>query len=625
MQFTTNSLIQNKDVINTMENILDNQFNLVYLDLPWFTGRNGYFIPIEGERNSELKAYLAKQSKCDIRIISITDIKEERLKRRAVEEKSQLDEYSSYITKILENSRRILTKNGILCFRSPADTCVDYKIMLDQIFSTTYIMQVTLEKRTSNIKTELLHMNHEILYLYSKSKEYSINKIYEDFTSYEDEFKLIDERGRYKLSSLLQRQGGFSFSWKGTIPSNNLKWRYSKEKLEEFYKEKRIVIKETGKVFLKYYQKEHPREKSTVWKVSNDTTVGFVERQTSSILASHFKNIINLATNDGGWIFSPYSTDCKLPVIAQNMNRNWVVINPTLSESYNYVELLGENTYVILNKIDGTTANVVYKKLIKNVEDINELKSKLFFLENSITDIKNQIGVDGQTVEVVLGKIYNKINELIAETDIENYIPYVKDWVNPYWDKLEEESQFFLPTAELLFKEYKELNKFDLSSAMVEYCKALEKEIYNKIFKGYIRSLVSSKIDVKIIFSMDFQENETKKFADAVKQFTTRYKIREDKWHFELGTMVYILNIVLGEESKFLKGGRIYKDFKDYLEKHFEMGFFDIKFNIDLDTVAKLRNDSAHPQIVTLERINGGKELIKQKIRDLLHHYSNHG
>lgn len=74
---------------------------------------------------------------------------------------------------------RILNDTGILVSRTPARSIIDYKLMLDQVFTNTYIMQITLETRKMPWANKSLeHMNHEILYLYSKINEYSLNKIY---------------------------------------------------------------------------------------------------------------------------------------------------------------------------------------------------------------------------------------------------------------------------------------------------------------------------------------------------------------------------------------------------------------------------------------------------------------
>lgn len=63
MQFNKNTLIYNKDVISIMEAINDNQFNFVYLDVPWFTGKDDFIYSLETvkeDSNLEIKRYLAQ-------------------------------------------------------------------------------------------------------------------------------------------------------------------------------------------------------------------------------------------------------------------------------------------------------------------------------------------------------------------------------------------------------------------------------------------------------------------------------------------------------------------------------------------------------------------------------------
>lgn len=627
MQFYRNTLIQNEDVINVMESIVDNQFDFVYLDVPWLTGKGDftYYNPEKKEDSFlEIKKYLAQSRNCSVKDITLEEVKEERLKRRAVKERAQIDTYGSFIAKILENSRRILDEKGMLVFKAPLDSIIDYKLMLDQVFSNSYVMQITIEmrKRLTNIRKPG-RMNHEILYFYSKSNNYTLNQVYENYDSYKNRFDLKDKRDRYKLYSLMQgsSMARFNYTWRGITPTGNLKWIYKQEKLDNLFKDNRIVIKD-NRAYLKRYMKENPREKSSVWKANESCFFDIYEKQTYTMMAQHFIDVVSMVTNENDWIFAPYDVDQKLPVIAQNMNRNWVTVNPFPMERENYKTFLNRQCYEEVSDIVGNPDEVVYSKILKNIDDINDLKARLSTLNFSVADIKKQLGLEGENEETIVEKIQEKIDELIEKSDIEYYIPLVQEWIKPYWDKLEQESKCFLPTAELLFQQYKETKDFDLSTAIMPYCKALEKEIYTKMFKGYVKKLVLDGINVKNMFLKDFVEYETKRFAEAIQRFTTRFKNNDSKWHFELGTMVYILRIVLDDESPFLEKGRIYRDFKSYLEDQFEYSFFNIGFLLKLDNVVQLRNNSAHPQIVTSKRIQEGKEVIKQKIIELLKYYN---
>lgn len=611
-----------------MESINNNQFNFVYLDVPWFTGMNDFnysFSENNDDTNLELIEYLAKLKNCNAKDISLNELKEERLKRRSLKEKADIDLYGSYIAKILENAMRILDSKGMLVFRAPINSVIDYKLMLDQVFSNTYVMQITLEKRKRPmLHTENVVINHETLYFYSKSKEYKLNKVYEKLELYKDQYPYKDEKDSYKLIPLMRggSVGRYDFTWRAISSTDHLKWICKEEKLEDLYSDNRVVIK-GEKAYKKSYLKENPREKSSVWKanLSWSSFFNINEKPSFTMTAENFIDLINMVTNENDWIFAPYDYDQKMPVIAQNMNRNWVTINSFIKEEKNYKEFLSKE-YDEIFELEGITDTRIYNKLLKNIDDINDLKFRLKTLNTSVADIKNQLGLDSENEEVIIEKIQEKIDELIEKSDIEYYIPVVQNWIKPYWDKLENESRWFLPTAELLFHEYKETNDFDLSTAIMPYCKSLEKEIFTKMFKGYVKDLIVRGINVHTKFKKDFNEYETKKFVEAIKSFTTRFKNNDSKWHFELGTMVYVLKIVLKGGGPFLKEDRIYRDLKNYLEKQFELSFFDVGFLLKLDDVVRLRNDSAHPQIVTPERVKEGKEITKQKIIELLKFYN---
>ena len=615
-----------------MESIRENQFNFIYLDLPWCTISDDLFRYTKNKKEdsySELEIFLANQKGCETKDITVADIKAERLKRKVESENLEKKKYSIFISKILENSWRILNSTGILILRSPEKSIIDFKLMLDQVFSDTYIMKITLEKINRPWTTNSTdYMNQETLYLYSKTNEFRLNKIYEDFDSYSSEFKYEDDKDRYKLISLLSNnfnKNNNGYTWKGISPEKNQIWRFDKEKLDELYESDRIVIK-NGKAFLKCYMKENQREKSTVWKASLKNHFNIEEKHSSTIYVKHFIDLINMVTNENDWIFSPFDVDQKLPLIAEKLGRRWVVINPTCDdaygETYSYKNELSNDKYIEIKNIQGNTQEIVYTEILKNIDDINNLKKRLAQLNESVLIIKKQLGVTVEDEESVLEQIQERIDVLIEKSDIEQYVPIVQEWIKPFWTKLETESKQFLPTAELLYEEYKNAKKFDLSIAILSYCKALEKELYSKMFKGYIKKLINGKINVRKEFIKDFEDYETKKFAESIHRYTTKEKNNELNWKLELGTMVYILKIVLDDKNIFLNDGRIYADYRKYLEEQFESLFFDIKFSADLDSLAKLRNDSAHPNIVDSEKIETGKELAKSKLLEILRYHN---
>lgn len=63
------------------------------------------------------------------------------------------------------------------------------------------------------------------------------------------------------------------------------------------------------------------------------------------------------------------------------------------------------------------------------------------------------------------------------------------------------------------------------------------------MFKEYIKKLINDKTNVRKQFFKDFDDYESKKFAESIHRYTTRDKNDELNWKFELGTMVYILRI----------------------------------------------------------------------------------
>lgn len=123
-------------------------------------------------------------------------------------------------------------------------------------------------------------------------------------------------------------------------------------------------------------------------------------------MAENFIDLVTMVTNENDWIFAPYDPDQKLPVVAHNLKRNWVTINPFSKEVENYREFLKD--YDEVSEIKGNTAVIEYKKLLKNIEDINDIKSRLITLNTSVVDIKNQLNLEGINEEAITEKYKKK-------------------------------------------------------------------------------------------------------------------------------------------------------------------------------------------------------------------------
>ena len=128
---------------------------------------------------------------------------------------------------------------------------------------------------------------------------------------------------------------------------------------------------------------------------------------------------------------------------------------------------------------------------------------------NAIKTIQATLNIetdDEEDIESVLTEICDEIEKTCYGQINEEAVNEAKRWINPFWDKLEKESQVFLPTGVVLQTVFADLSDVERSLYILEYCKTLEKELLNKIFKRYILDLYSRKINVRSAFKNDFEK-----------------------------------------------------------------------------------------------------------------------
>jgi len=274
----------------------------------------------------------------------------------------------------------------------------------------------------------------------------------------------------------------------------------------------------------------------------------------------------------------------------------------------------------VIGEINNTDKKIEYAtNIITSKSEILELREKIASLSQSIKTIQNSIGMeeaDEITIDNFDEKIHNLVASFLSRYSIADCIPESQDWINPYWEKLEPESKHFIPTGIFLYKFLSEPS-IDMAPIMIEFCKTLEKELFQKMFYGYIKNLIERCIDIATEFGDSLEKEATSIFAKFLLDCTTTYKNNPSEWKFEIGKMVIILQQTLAKKPKDL----LIKDFRNYLDCTFEQQFFRENFNEQLSVIAKLRNACAHPYIVDRSKVDTGKEIIRKKLLSILKYY----
>ncbi len=298
-------------------------------------------------------------------------------------------------------------------------------------------------------------------------------------------------------------------------------------------------------------------------------------------------------------------------LITQQMNEHGISIK-TLN-----VQTLGLKFMSEILRIVSET-NEVVKEVKEVVYELREILKKLndevIDWKKSSLDLEEKIIMIEQSIDEKLDKI--------KEDDISKYKRIVELWLKDNFMKLDANSEYYLPSAEFLYKELSQYPDTDFSPFVLQYCRAIENEILVKIFKAYLRDLKKRSIKIRDSFANDFSENNKRdkngsyKFAETIIRCIGQ---SEDRWNFELGTMTRILQMIAEECN--LKSPLLI-DFKKFVIYYFESNLLDINF---LNTLLKIsrdyRNKAAHPDFIPFDKAEQGRVEVRNAINFFLDNY----
>lgn len=594
----------NCEPLQVMEDQTNSRFDIIYLDVPYFSENKFEY---DGGAVSA-RHYLAVQKGCSIGEITLNEVKAEQERTKQVELKA----YADYISHVVENSFRLLSSDGTLVFLAPGKECVDinYRLILDQFFPAS--INVTLETPVKPFG--ICPNNNYVLYFYSKEKNHTFPVLKElrDIS----EFKEKDEIDYYLRISLFSHyeRVKLRFNWHNILPPKGKSWRYSKDRLDELWEENKIII-ENGKAYIKAYRNENPIVVSSVWKCERPSFCGALPDEKS------YERIFNMFGKYGSVVFCPFERAGAFSLLAHRYGYEWVSVLADDRLKNSCFMQIDETCYEKIYSVTQGTSISYRSGIVTNASDIGELQKKMLVLDKSLKKIQLSIGIednDDASIDQVVEKIHRLYLDTLTPVSIENTIPEAQEWIAPYWDKLEKESKQFISMGLLLYNQLINNPDMDMAPSMIEFCRALEGELFSKMFYGYTTNLIKRNINVRVAFPEAFDENSTEIFAKFLETCITTNRSDTSAWKFELGKMAYVLNMVLSKKPR----KPIIQDFRAYLNSVFDGNFFGSQFAKHLFVITNLRNSCAHPSIINSASVEDGKKLIREKLLIILQYYN---
>jgi DNA modification methylase len=302
-----NNGIYLSDCLTFLERITPEQVTLAYVDPP---------TPVS---NSQM---------------SITDIRkkdhgEGQKNIESQEADNILEEHLMFITRVLQQIRRVLNHQGNLFFQSEHRLAGDYKQILDQVFGREHFSsEIIWPNRKYATQTKGLRTDHHTIFHYSKTNAPVYNQPFKQPDS--ASFPQRDNYDYYRFESLLISNAAKphrQFEWKGFTPPPGKSWRYSKEQLDKLDQEKRIEQQSYGQLpRLKTYRSEKKIAVGSLWddifpidKFSKENLDFQTQRPIMLLI-----RIINMGSNQGDLIIDPFCGAGTALVSAQLNGRKWL-------------------------------------------------------------------------------------------------------------------------------------------------------------------------------------------------------------------------------------------------------------------------------------------------------------
>lgn len=255
---------------------------------------------------------------------------------------NQMMAYLVMMTARLIELHRVLKQTGSIYLHCDPTASHYLKIVMDAIIGVQNFQNEIIWKRTSahsdTKQGNVLHMGriHDVILYYSKSEISTRNEIYQPYDeSYVSAFyRHQDADGRrYRLGDLTGPGGASKGNPHYEFLGVTRYWRYKKERMEELYKQGRIIQTRPGTVpqYKRYLDEMKGVPLQDLWDdispigAQASERLGYPTQKPLALL----ERIIQASSNEGDVVMDPFC-GCGTAISAsQRLNRRWIGIDVT--------------------------------------------------------------------------------------------------------------------------------------------------------------------------------------------------------------------------------------------------------------------------------------------------------
>lgn len=238
---------------------------------------------------------------------------------------------------------RVLKKTGSFYYHCDWHASHHVKVMLDQVFGENNFVNEIVWKRQSShndAKQGSKHLGriHDTIFLYvGSTSDYTFQHQYTPYNEQyvEDFYRHTEpESGRrYRLGDITAPGGGAPSKGNPHYEFLGVKryWRYSKERMEELYKEGRIVQTKPGAVpqYKRYLDEGKGVPLGSVWDdilplhASDSERLGYPTQKPLKLL----ERILQISSNENDVVLDAFCGCGTALVAAQKLKRQWIGID----------------------------------------------------------------------------------------------------------------------------------------------------------------------------------------------------------------------------------------------------------------------------------------------------------
>ncbi|MCE2905589.1 MAG: restriction endonuclease [Anabaena sp. CoA2_C59] len=300
--------------------------------------------------------------------------------------KGSLLAYLVSMTLRITEIHRVLKPTGSFYLHCDPTASHYLKLILDAVFCSNkgiYQSEIVWKRTTAhgNAKqgSKKFEINFDIIFLYSKTNQYTFNTIYRPFQEdqLEQQYNKVDQNGRrYRLVTPTAAKGGgdTSYEFHGVQPPKGRFWAYSKENMEKFYEDNKLYFSSSGQPYIKYYLDERPGVAvMSFWDDIKPMSPTSKERLVypTQKPESLLERIIKASSNENDIVLDAYCGCGTTVAVCQKLDRQWIGIDITYQSISLILKRLEDSFPGVLKtiKLHGIPKDIESAKALANKTD----------------------------------------------------------------------------------------------------------------------------------------------------------------------------------------------------------------------------------------------------------------